>query len=226
MIKQFQKCDIKRIALEKEAFTKRKELLKGGLNRDIKKRMVKALICSVTLYGAEMWTMRKEAFKRIEPFEMWIWRRMERISWTEHRTNEEVLKKTEEKRSLMDIIRTRQKNWIGHILRDNSLQREITEGRMEGKRGRGRYWKLKERHNIEKNGIVGHLDLPGGRSPKEERREDITCSLPLPCDTFCHTFSDSPPSPSSMAYFMDGPQRISVATLCWSEYGGLSPLLL
>jgi len=33
----------KRIVMGKEAFTKRKELLKGGLNRDIKKRMVKAL---------------------------------------------------------------------------------------------------------------------------------------------------------------------------------------
>ena len=81
---------------------------------------------------------------------------MERISWTEHRTNEEVLKKIEEKRSLMDIIRTRQKSWIGHILRGNSLQREIMEGRMEGKRVKvrprqkfmdwmmeDRYWKLK-----------------------------------------------------------------------------------
>jgi len=27
---------------------------------------------------------------------MWIWRRMERISWTEHRTNEEILKKVKE----------------------------------------------------------------------------------------------------------------------------------
>jgi len=59
---------------------------------------------------------------------------MERISWTEHRTNEEVLKKVEAKRLLMDIIRTGQKNWIGHILRGNSLQREIMEGRMERKR--------------------------------------------------------------------------------------------
>ena len=92
------------------AFTKRQELLKGGLNRDIKKTMVKALIWSVMLYGAETWTMRKEDVKRIEAFEMWIWSRMERTSWTEHRTNEEVLKKVEEKRSLMDIIRTRQKN--------------------------------------------------------------------------------------------------------------------
>jgi len=38
----------------------------------------------------------------------------------------------------MDIIRTRQKNWIGHIIRGNTLQREIMEGRMEEKRGRGR----------------------------------------------------------------------------------------
>jgi len=31
---------------------------------------------------------------------------MELISWTEYRMNEEVLKKVEEKRSLMDVIRT------------------------------------------------------------------------------------------------------------------------
>jgi len=50
---------------------------------------------------------------------------MERISWTGQRTNEEVLKKVEERRSLKDtyILRTRQKNWIEHILRGNSLQR-------------------------------------------------------------------------------------------------------
>jgi len=58
--------------------------------------MVKALIWSITLYGAETWTMRKEDVKRIDAFETWIWRRMKRISWTEHRTNE-VLKKVDEK---------------------------------------------------------------------------------------------------------------------------------
>jgi len=35
----------------------------------------------------------------------------------------------------MDIIRTQQKNWIGHILRSNSLEREILDGRMELNRG-------------------------------------------------------------------------------------------
>ena len=57
--------------------------------------MVKALIWSVMLYEADTWTMRKEYVKRIEAFEVWIWRRMEIIRWTEHRTNEEVLKKVE-----------------------------------------------------------------------------------------------------------------------------------
>jgi len=33
---------------------------------------------------------------------------------------------------------TRQKNWIGHILRGDSIQKETIEGRMEGKQGRGR----------------------------------------------------------------------------------------
>src|ERR1700733_11833906 len=35
-------------------------------------------------------------------------------------------------------VKTRQKNWIGHLLRGDSLQRDIMEGRLEGKRSRGR----------------------------------------------------------------------------------------
>jgi len=94
--------------------------------------MVKTLIWSVTLYCAETWTLRKEDITRLEPFEMWIWHRMEKISWTEH-----ILKLVEEI-SLLMTIRTRQCNWMGHIMRVDSLQKEIIEGRMEGKRGRGR----------------------------------------------------------------------------------------
>src|SRR6218665_1730640 len=68
---------------------------------------------------------------------MRIWRKMEKISWTEHISNE-VLKLVEEERSLLTIIRMRQRNWMRHIMRGDSLQREIIKGRMEGKRGRGR----------------------------------------------------------------------------------------
>src|ERR1043165_1287848 len=63
---------------------------------------------------------------------------LEKVSWTEHMTNEEVLQRVEEKRSLITTLRDRQKNWIGHILRGDSLLRDIIEGTMEGKRTRGR----------------------------------------------------------------------------------------
>jgi len=49
---------------------------------------------TTSLYGTETWTIWKEDFKRIEAFEMWMWRRVER-SWTERKMNELVLKKVE-----------------------------------------------------------------------------------------------------------------------------------
>ena len=119
----------KRIAMGKSAFNKRSELLRGKLSLQLKKRMVKSLIWSVTLYASETWTLRKEDIKRLEAFEMWIWRRIERINWMEHWKNVDVLLLVNEERSLNDTIRQRQKNWIGHILRYTSftgcqLQRE------------------------------------------------------------------------------------------------------
>ena len=53
---------------------------------------------------------------------------MERISWTEKITSEEVLRRVGEKRSMVETIVRRKKNWIGHIMR----------GKLECKRGRGR----------------------------------------------------------------------------------------
>src|SRR6218665_889360 len=63
-----------------------------------------------------------------------IWR-MEKISWRDTKTNEEVLQLLQEKRSLMDFIWRRKKNWIGHIVRGESLLRE---DRTIGKRPRSR----------------------------------------------------------------------------------------
>jgi hypothetical protein len=61
------------------------------MNRAVKKKIVKAVIWSVALYGAETWTLKKADIKRLNSLEMWLWRRMERISWTEKRTDEAVL---------------------------------------------------------------------------------------------------------------------------------------
>ena len=63
---------------------------------------------------------------------------MERISWTEKITNEEVLRRVGESRTMMMTIVRRKKNWIGHIIRGEGLLREVIEGNMVGKRGPGR----------------------------------------------------------------------------------------
>jgi len=65
-------------------------------------------IRSTALYAAETWPLRKVDIQRLESFEMWIWRRLMKISWTEHRSNQEVLDMVDENRSLMNTIRQRQ----------------------------------------------------------------------------------------------------------------------
>ena len=45
--------------------------------------------------GAETWTLRATDQKRLESFEMWCCRRTEKISWTDHVRNEEVLLKSQ-----------------------------------------------------------------------------------------------------------------------------------
>src|SRR6218665_374743 len=95
--------------MAKNAFNQRKELLSKNLNKDIKKRIIKAIICSVALYAAETWTFKKEDIRRLEAFEMWVWRKVEKICWRGMKTNEEVLQMVQEERSLMEVIWRRKK---------------------------------------------------------------------------------------------------------------------
>ena len=53
---------------------------------------------------------------------------MERIKWSEKVTNEEVLKHTGEKRTLLNNIIRKKANWIGHILRIKCLLHDAIEG--------------------------------------------------------------------------------------------------
>jgi len=127
-----------RIGMAKDAFNKRRELLTKSMSKGLKKRMIKTLVWPVALYGSETWTMTKEVRDKLEAFEMWLWRRMEKISWKDLKTNDEVLHLVEEERNIVITIEKRKKNWIGHIVRGNSLLKLVLEGRMEGKRPRGR----------------------------------------------------------------------------------------
>ena len=128
-----------RIAVAKEAFTKKKKLLCGPLNKELRKRLAKCYIWSVALYGAETWTLRREDERRMEALEMWIWRKMEGIKWVDKVRNEEVLGRIGEERKILAMIKQRKKNWVGHCLRrENSIVRDCLEGMVSGRGSRGR----------------------------------------------------------------------------------------
>jgi len=93
---------------------------------------VKCYIWSTALYGAETWTLRAVDQKHLESFEMRCWRRMEKISWTDHARNEDVLLRVKEQRNILHEIRKRKANWIGHILRRNCLLQWVIEGMIKG----------------------------------------------------------------------------------------------
>jgi hypothetical protein len=92
---------------------------------------VKCYVWSIALYGAETWRFWTVDQKHLESFEMWCWRRMEQISWTEHVRNEEVLLRDQEQRNILHEIRKRKANWIGHILRRNCLLQRVIEGKIQ-----------------------------------------------------------------------------------------------
>ena len=60
-----------------------KNLFTSKLDLNLWKRLVRCYVWSKALDGAETWMLRATDQKHLESFEMWCWRRMEKISWTD-----------------------------------------------------------------------------------------------------------------------------------------------
>ena len=48
-----------------------------------KVHLVKAMVFPVGMYGCESWTVKKAECRRIDAFELWCWRRLLRVPWTQ-----------------------------------------------------------------------------------------------------------------------------------------------
>ena len=94
----------------------------------------------MALYGVETWTLRAADQKYLESFEMWCWRRMEKISWTDHVRNAHVLLTVNEQRNILHEIRKRKANCIGHILRRNCLLKQVIEEKIKREMEVTRRW--------------------------------------------------------------------------------------
>ena len=85
--------------------TKLDSILKS---RDItlptKVHLVKAMVFPMIMYGRESWTLKKAECQRIDAFELWCWRRLLRVTWTERRSNQSILKEISPEYSLEGLM--------------------------------------------------------------------------------------------------------------------------
>ena len=78
-----------------------------------KKRLLHTLVFSIASYGSECWVLKNMDKKKIEAFELWWYRRLLRISWTDKKTNDWVLNKMDVNKRLLATINCRKMALLG-----------------------------------------------------------------------------------------------------------------
>ena len=112
-------------------------------SRDItlssKVHLVKAMVFPVVMYICDSWTIKKAEHQRIDAFELWCWRRLLRVPWTERRSNQSTLKVISPGCSLEGLMLKLKLQYFGHLMRRaDSFEKTLMRGKIEGRRRRGR----------------------------------------------------------------------------------------
>ena len=108
--------------------------------------LVKAMVFPVVIYGCKSWTVKKAEWQRIDPFELWCWRRLLRIPWTTRRSNQSILKEISPGCSLEGLMLMLKLQYFGHLMqRADSFEETLMLGKTEGKRRRE--WLMMRRLN-------------------------------------------------------------------------------
>ena len=81
------------------------------LSIELGKKFVRCYVWNIALYSSEPWKLRKWERKYFESFEMWGWRRMKKLKWSE-KVSDEVLECIGGQRTLLNDILRRKVNWM------------------------------------------------------------------------------------------------------------------
>ena len=85
------------------------------------------------------WTIKKTERQRIDAFELWCWRRLLRVPWTARRSNQSILKETNPRCSLEELMLRLKLQYFGYLIqRVDSLEKTLMLGGIGGRRRRGR----------------------------------------------------------------------------------------
>ena len=100
--------------------------------------LVKAMVFPVVMYGCESWTIKKAECQRIDAFELWCWRRLLRVPWTERRSNQSILKEISPEYSLEGLmLKLKLQSFDYMMCRADSLEKTLMLGGIGGRRRRG-----------------------------------------------------------------------------------------
>ena len=100
----------------------------------LKRKLFQLMIWPIMSYSSETWIY----LKSVQNFERWCYRRMLRISWTEHVTNEEVFHRAYTKLTLLDGLFKRRLAFHGYLVGKGGITLDMMIGRLHGTRPRGR----------------------------------------------------------------------------------------
>ena len=115
-----------------------KVLKNRNINIQLRCWILKCYVWSTLLYGSEAWILSSKMLNKLEATEMWFLRRMKRISYTEHVTKVEVLRRANTNRKLLCEIVKKQVKFFGYAMRKEEMENLVTTSYVEGKRARGR----------------------------------------------------------------------------------------
>ena len=129
----------RRLLLGRKVMTNLDSIFKS---RDIafptKVHLVKAMVFPVVMYGCESWTIKKAERRRIDPFELWCWRRHLRVPWTARRCKQSILKEISPGCSLEGLMLNLKLQYFDHLMRRaDSLEKTLMRGAIGGRRRRG-----------------------------------------------------------------------------------------
>ena len=132
---EIKKC----LLLGRKAMTNLDSILKSrDISLGTKLCIVKAMVFPVVMYRYESWTVKKAEHQRIDPFELWCWRRLLRVPWTVRRSNQSILKEINPEYWLEGLmLKLKLQYFCRLMLRSDSLKKTLILGKIEGRRRRG-----------------------------------------------------------------------------------------
>jgi hypothetical protein len=94
------------------------------------------IVFPAVLYRCESWTLRKADKRKVEAFELWMWRRLLRIPWTAKKMNALVINQIKPRHSLETLAVIGRLKYFGHVMSTSDLMFGLTDSNKR----RGRQW--------------------------------------------------------------------------------------